>query len=164
MPVICGIIKSEKMTSWAKEVSNGGAENSDSTEARQNDSESRPSAQLAAQGQISAHAGDDVVANGKPQAPPNTNWLGREKPIENALANFFRNSRASIFHLNDQVSQWVRVGDGSNLIGVGVAGRDRLRCIDQAVDKNLSETRVVSVDQGRWSEILYEPWRSGRSH
>ncbi len=106
---------------------------------------------------LAVEAPHDAVADREAEARPYADRLRREERVEDAGQVLGRDARARVAHLDEDAARVVRVRDDADDVVLGVALGDGLRGVDDEVEEDLPEARLVGVDGRHVAELLDEP-------
>src|SRR5688500_2195937 len=118
--------------------------------------ENRPDAKLASTRQLSADVGHNAMADGETESAAASNSLGGEDRIEYAIDVLGRNSGSGIGDL-DHDALALESRNQPNLVVLGAAFGNRLRGIDDEIEKHLPQPGLIRIDVGNVAVILDEP-------
>ncbi len=117
----------------------------------------RAATELARNGDHAAELGDDPMADGQAEPGAHSLRLRREERREELLHDLGRNTRPGVGNLDDDPLRAVGGGANTNLVGVRAALGDGLGRIDDEVQKDLAEARLVGKNEGNLAVILDQP-------
>ena len=115
-----------------------------------------PFAHLALERQRAPERSDDAVADGQAEPSTDAHRLGREERLEDAAAHLRRDSHAVVAHFDDDPIGRGRPEGQVDLVGLGVVFGESLHGVEQKVQKDLPEPRLVRDDVGDRSVVLDE--------
>src|SRR5262249_50719458 len=111
---------------------------------RQDDAKRAALTKLASNFDLSVERVDDLMADEQAQTPADTGRFGGEERFEDAFLNFRLHARAGVFDFDDDARS-VAFGADRDFVRLRMTGRNRLSRIHQQVEKNLTETELVTA-------------------
>ncbi len=121
------------------------------------DAEGRPFAHFALERQRAPERRDDAVADREPEARSDADRLGREERLEDASPHLRRDPDAVVAHLHDHPIGGRRPEQELDLVGLGVVLGESLHRVEQQVQEDLPEPRLVRHHVGDLVVLLDEP-------
>src|ERR1700704_3598691 len=97
------------------------------------------------------------MANGEAEAGSNADWLGGEEGVEDARYDGLWNAHAGIANLDHDAADPIHSRDKPDLVRLGVALRDRLGRVDDEVEDDLTEPRLVGLDERHLAVVPDQP-------